>query len=534
MEPLPPTWQHLFDELQAQRADQAVQLEEQGRQLAKQSQQLSSLISRLDTLSKMLRRREEQNARLERENRRLRRELGLDEPEPDPEPDPSSPSPPPSDPPARASSSKSPGGKSPSKKRKPRRRGGRRPPPSHLPEDLEHHPVCACGACGGKVWRKDVETSRHYTAVKTHVRCRVIERERVVCVGCGAYTTAQMPPMPVQRALFDCAFLAWLVTMKFALLIPLDRIRTHLALQGVDLAMGTLVSLIQRAAELAEAIDDAHWAHLKAGLYIAFDGTGLKTLIPGQDKAWDGYLEVYTRGEVSVFRYDLTKHADGLQARLDGYTGTLVCDAESRNRAAAPNNDLAHCLAHPLRKLRDAVKSHPKRAAQGMRFIQALYDLEEQAAEANLRGDALLSFRKRRSRRVLRRLRQWLTGVVAREPPPTDPVGKVARYMLKHWEGLTRFVDDPELPLDNNESEREFQRHAKLRYASLFAGSVAGAHRWAILLGVVRTAQKCGIDVQAYLTWLFEHQGTHQDQLGRTPEQLTPMAYQGQMVERAA
>ena len=152
MEPLPPTWQQLFDELEAQRAKQAAQLEEQGRQLAKQTEQLGSLISQLDTLSKMLRRREEQIARLGRENRRLRRRLGLDEPDLDPEPDPSSPSPPPSDPPAGASSSKSPGGKSPSKKRKPRRRGGRRPPPSHLPEDLEHHEVCACGERASTPW----------------------------------------------------------------------------------------------------------------------------------------------------------------------------------------------------------------------------------------------------------------------------------------------------------------------------------------------------------------------------------------------
>jgi len=136
----------------------------------------------------MLRRREEQNARLERENRRLRCKLGLDEPEDDPEPDP--PSPPLSDQPVDASPSKSPSGKSMSKPCKPHRRGGRRVPPRHLPEDQEHHEVCACGACGGKVWRKDVETSRHYTVVRAYVRCRVVQRKRVACVYCGTYTTA--------------------------------------------------------------------------------------------------------------------------------------------------------------------------------------------------------------------------------------------------------------------------------------------------------------------------------------------------------
>lgn len=74
----------------------------------------------------------------------------------------------------------------------------------------------------------------------------------------------------------------------------------------------------------------------------------------------------------------------------------------------------------------------------------------------------------------------------------------------------------------------------KLRHASLFAGSVAGAERWALLLSVVRTAQKCGVDVEDYLTWVFEHMGTHRDRLGRTPDQLTPMAYRGFLAEKGA
>jgi hypothetical protein len=84
----------------------------------------------------------------------------------------------------------------------------------------------------------------------------------------------------------------------------------------------------------------------------------------------------------------------------------------------------------------------------------------------------------------------------------------------------------PDIPLDNNDAEREFQRHAKLHYASLFAGSEEGAHRWATLLGVVRTAQKHGLDVQAYRTWRFERRGTHRKRIGLTAAELTPAADQ--------
>jgi hypothetical protein len=512
MPELPPEWRVVFDQMAAERADMNRRLSEMLELLADNNRELKQL-------RKMLRRRETQLKNAQREVRKLRRQLGLPDPDDKPEP-------PDTPPPPRGSTPDSPPTPSkPAKKPRPRSRGGRRPPPAHLPEDVERHEVCACGECGGKVWRKGVETTRVYTVVQAHVRCRTIERERVVCTACGTNTTAQMPPMPCKRALYDARFLAWLVTMKFGMLVPLDRVRLRLASQRIDIAMGTLVHLIDRAAKLASPVDQEHWRLLAAGPYVAFDGTGLKTLIAGQSEAWDGYLEVFTRGELSVFRYDLTKHADGLAERLQGVEVPLLCDAESRNRAAAPDNVLAHCNAHPLRKYRDALRVQPKLADQGLRFLRELYALEDEARDEGLTGARLRAFRQSRSRAVLDRYRKWLIEVQARDLPPSDPVGKVVNYTLNHWDGLTRFVDDPELPLDNNVSEREFQRHAKLRQASLFAGSVAGAERWATLLGVVRTAQKCGLDVEAYLCWLFEHQGTHRKTLGRSPEQLTPMAY---------
>jgi len=491
---------------------------------------------KLDQLVSMLRRREAQIKRAEAEVRKLRRKLGLDEPDPEPTSAPLPEEPPSSESDEDKSEGETPSESSGSKasnqvekpKPRPRSHGGRRPPPEHLPTDTERHDVCACEHCGGRVFKRDVLTTYVYTVVPSYVRRRAIERERVICANpdCNRPTTASMPPMPCNRALYDCRFLAWLVVMKFVLLVPLDRIRTLLLSQGVDIAMGSLVHLIERAATLVDPIDGEHLKQLRAGAYMCFDGTGLKTLVLGQDKAWDGYLEVFTRDELTVFQFDMTKHADQLKRRINKYTGILVCDAETRNAAGAPGVTLAHCNAHPLRHFRDAKRVQPRLARQGERFIQDLYELEDQADSLGLFGAERIAFRQRRSRRCLYRFRQWLEGVIARPLPPSDPVRKLAKYYIKHWSALTLFVDHPAvLPLDNNAAEREFQRHAKLRYASLFAGSPEGGHRWATLLGVVRTAQKCDVDVFGYLTWVFERRGSHRKLFGMLAAELTPMAY---------
>ncbi|MEZ4320834.1 MAG: IS66 family transposase [Myxococcota bacterium] len=492
---------------------------------------------RLDEVITMLRRRETELKRAERENRKLRKKLGLD-PDPDPEPDEA---PPPeadvSDegPASSEASEPSSSGGAPSNEARqdrngttprPRSKGGRTLLPGHLDTTSETHTACACAHCGSaNLEKKDLRSSSKLDVQPFFVNIRTIERARYRCGDCGKPTTAEMPPMPCESAKYTCRFLAWLVVMKFALLVPLDRIHAILETQGVHIAKGTLVHLITRAADLADAVDGEHWKQLKAGSYICFDGTGLKTLIAGQSKAWNGYLEVFTRDELTVFQFDLTKHADRLRERLGEYAGILVCDAESRNGAGARNATFANCNAHPLRAFREAEKSHPHRAAQGRRFIETLYELEDTATDRGLAGRALVEFRRHWTRRVLRRFKVWLTGVVKRNPLKTDPLRQAAQFYLNHFDDLTRFVDHAEIPLDNNTSERNFQRHAKLRYASLFAGSTEGGHRWATLFGVVRTAQLCGVDVMAYLTWMFERRGTYRARFAMSASELTPMAY---------
>jgi hypothetical protein len=46
-----------------------------------------------------------------------------------------------------------------------------------------------------------------------------------------------------------------------------------------------------------------------------------------------------------------------------------------------------------------------------------------------------------------------------------------ARYILDDWNGLTRFLDHPDDPPDNNAAENALRIHALIRKNSLFIGS---------------------------------------------------------------
>lgn len=404
---------------------------------------------------------------------------------------------------------------------------GRKPIPGHL--EAEEHALRpdACGECGGAaldVVDELVEEKLH--VVKEHQRRRVVRRYTCRCRACGERTTLRSLPAPYERSKVTCEWLAWLVYQKFWLLTPLDRIRRDLAERGVPIAMSTLVTFIERAADLLSGIDGLHWKQLLAGSWMATDGTGLKVIIKNLPAAHNGYVELYRNHEVAVFQYEPDKSGQVVAAKLRPFRGTLTADAEHRfNEVFASGRVLeAGCNAHGRRKFRDAEDTQPVLALEGGKFLGAIYGEEGEAQKLGLVGEALREHRQRCIRPIVQDFERWRDAV---EPAllPSEPLAAAIRYYKNHRDALFRFVDDPLVPIDNSPTEREFQNVAKLRLNMLFAGSTEGAHRACVLLGIIATCRAQGVPAQAYLTWAFERLGTHRDVFALPLEALTPVAF---------
>jgi transposase len=417
------------------------------------------------------------------------------------------------------------------KKKRPRKKKakptGRKPLPDHL--EAEEHTATpeACGCCGSadlELVDEVVEVKLH--VVKEHMRRRVVRRKTACCRDCGERTTARSLPAPFARSKATCEWLAWLVHQKFVMLAPLDRIRRDLAARGIKLAMSYLVTQIERAADLLGPVDGEHWKQLLAGTWMATDATGLKVLIPKLPGTHNGHLEVYRRDDLVVFQYEPHKGAEVLRDKLAPFSGILVADAEHRHNAVFEDGRVveAGCNAHGRRKLRDAEAVQPVLAKEGGAFISAIYLTETEAQKRGLTGDKLRRWRKKKVPPLADKLKAWMDAV---EPTltPSDPLAVTIRYYRNHWEALFRFVDHPEIPIDNSASEREYQQVAKMRLNSLFAGSTEGAHRAATLLGIVATCRALEVDPLAYLGWAFTRLGTHRDVYGLSAAAITPAAY---------
>ena len=403
---------------------------------------------------------------------------------------------------------------------------GRKPIPKHLPTDETTVVPDRCAHCDApNLVVIDEVIEEKLDVVRAHQRRRVTRRKTCRCKACGLRTTAEAPASPFAGSKVTPAWLAWLIVQKFQLVVPLDRVRRYLGLQGITLSMSFLVSQVEAAATLLEAVDGAHWKHLLAQRHLASDATSLKVQIP-KVGLHSGHIELYHWGDVAVFQYEPEKGAATLTSKLAKFSGTMLVDAESRYNDLFRGDRVveAGCNAHGRRKFRDALGAQPVLAAEGGRFISSWFDADELGRCDGLRGDDLRRWRQEKIGPLVGDFRRWMDAV---EPtlPPDDDVAKVIRYYRNHWQALTRFLDDPDLPLDNSASEREFQLVAKLRLNSLFAGSTEGAHRAAILLGIAATCRRQGIDLFSYLCWVFERVGTHAHKYPLSAVDLTPAAF---------
>jgi len=129
--------------------------------------------------------------------------------------------------------------------------------------------------------------------------------------------------------------------------------------------------------------------------------------------------------------------------------------------------------------------------------IAKLYEIE-----AEVRGqpaDVRRAIRQERSRPLVEDLQSWLQDHVSRLPGWSD-LAKAMRYALAHWDGLILYLDDGRLEMDTNVVERAIRPVTITRKNSMFAGSDAGARRWAIANTLIQTCKLNGIDPLAYLT----------------------------------
>ncbi len=76
---------------------------------------------------------------------------------------------------------------------------------------------------------------------------------------------------------------------------------------------------------------------------------------------------------------------------------------------------------------------------------------------------------------------------------------------MKNKQGLMTYLNDGNIPIDNNLAERGIKPFVINRKNFLFSNTEKGAQASGIYMSIIQTAKTCGLDTNKYLEYLFEN-----------------------------
>jgi transposase len=390
--------------------------------------------------------------------------------------------------------------------------------PQHLPRievriDVEDK-TCPC--CGGDLHVIGETATEMLDVVPTQYRVKRIIRPRYGCRICEeAVVQAPAPERPVEGGIATEALLVAIAVARFAWHLPLNRQLRMMLAQGIELDRSTLSQWMARLAWWLQPLYALLLASILARPKIFCDETPLPVFARGgtrrgqlwavavDDRPWQGPAP-----PAVAYMFTADRKAERAVALLEKFSGVLQVDgyAAYKKLAKAEREGtpivLAFCLAHARRKYFEFHKStNSPIAFEALRQIAAIYGIEKR-----IRGMSpaeRVAVRQAEAKPLMEAFKTWAEERL-KEVSAKSPLATAIRYTLNHWDGLTVFLGDGRVEVDNNTVERDMRPIALGRRNSLFAGSENGAGSWAVLSSLINTAMLNDVDPQAWLTDVLE------------------------------
>ncbi len=386
--------------------------------------------------------------------------------------------------------------------------------PANLPRrEILHEPentTCSCG-CALKRIGQDVAEKLDYTpgvfTVERHVR------GKWVCAKCETLVQAPVAPHIIDKGLPTTGLLAQVLVAKYADHLPLYRQERIFERAGLGLSRSTLAQWVGECGAQLQPLVDALTAELLKHNVLHADETPVAMLKPGNGKTHRAYLWSYCTTRYNPTKavvFDFADSRAGQHARDflglpgdDGWHGKLVCDDYSGYKQLLTMGVTeAGCLAHARRKFFDLWANHKSQVAEeALKYFVQLYEVEREVHD--LDPDERRRIRQIKARPIAEALGKWLQ-LQRHKVPDGSAIAKAIDYSLGRWAALTRYLDDGDLPADNNWVENQIRPIAIGRNNWLFAGSLRAGKRAAAVMSLVHSARLNGNDPYAYLKDVLE------------------------------
>jgi transposase len=372
-----------------------------------------------------------------------------------------------------------------------------------------------CPDCGQPLrLRSDTEDSEQIE-IDVRAHRRVIHRRRYerTCT-CQGNRTFTAPPLPklIPKGLYGTSVWVEILLDKYSSYRPTERFLASWRLGDLDLAAGTVTDGLQRLEILLRPIYEAIKKRNPDGDLHLADETRWRVFVIQEGKQGYGWwLWVLSGPDTVVYVLDASRsHAVPEGHYRAESRGVLVVDRYSASKAMIWVKDgvivLAFCWSHVRRDFIRVGKGWPELktwALEWLRRIRVLYQLNHRRLETE-NGSAAFGETDGCLRQAVAEMKIQRETELARTDLPT-PCRKVLESLTEHWEGLTLFVDDPRIPMDNNTSERRARGPAVARKNFYGSGSLWSGQLAAAAFSIFATLALWKLNPRKWLTWYFEH-----------------------------
>lgn len=414
--------------------------------------------------------------------------------------------------------------------------GGRKAIPKSFPRIIIPHDVPEsekyCTQCPDRPALKYIgmEISEWYRYEQPKIQVEQHQRLKMACECChNGVKIGPKPPQLLPKTMASPSLLAHLITAKFVDGLPLYRVSRQLERSGIDLSPGTAGTWVNLVGgeKIMPLINLMNETLLQAS-FLHMDETYLKVL--KSEKAVDSthYMVVRAGGppgrRIILYNYEPSRTAEALKRLLIGpdgpYTGRLLTDGLDLYDHVCEALKLLHfgCLQHArgyfikAKKVSELPSSRSLAQVAIEDYFRKVYAVEQEITtlreQHTSRGETLplevaLKLRQDKSKPLLAAFKQWVDELLP-GVPPKGALGKALSYTTSQWTKISRFLEYPDMPADNNYAEQQIKNFVIGRKAWVFCDSKAGATASANLYSLVMSARANDVEPFAYLSFVFE------------------------------
>lgn len=378
-----------------------------------------------------------------------------------------------------------------------------------LPQDQQQCPECGLAL---EALPMDETSTVVEIEVKGYVRHI---RKRCYRPGCTCKRLPGIVSQPVIGSLFPgsqfgLSVFTELLMSKFCFGQPINRLLEQWRALGLDVAPGTIYGLQQPLLKLFAPIYRRIGERNRQAAHWHIDETRWQVLVQIPDKTgtrW--WLWVFVTGDTVYFILSPTRSAKVVTDHLGPHPeGIASVDRYSAYKAVALRSLLfllAYCWAHARRDFTTIAATVPAGCDQALAWVDRIGKLyranDERVAHLEHRRSEAFRSADRNVREQTGQLQEQVTQELAgNELHPT--VRKAVERLHTHMQGLLLFVDNPQIPMDNNISENALRFQVVLRKNSFFTGSLLTAKFHAVMTSVIATLEHNGINPR---TWLMDY-----------------------------